>query len=107
MKDAVLVGVVNSVGDFGNKFDDFLGFTAWICSRLFRSGGSPGLVLAGRSEAIGQTAAWNELHREIRTPFMFSNIVDWNDVRVLQSRHRLGFGAKPFHIGLARETRCQ
>ena len=45
-------------------------------------------------KGLRQAAAFEELHRKKREPFGVTHIVDLNDVRVVQARHRLRFALK-------------
>ncbi len=76
MDDAALVGVVDGTGQ---HLDDL--------RRL----------LVGQRRALqsrGQAAAGDELQREVRLPFVFADLVELDDVRVLELRHRPRLGQK-------------
>ena len=61
--------------------------------------------LAGRlrraRQGLRQAAPFEELHREIRAPLVVAHIIDRDDVRVVQARHRLRFALEPRPLGRA------
>ncbi len=61
--------------------------------------GQEGGRLVGRlrrpRQRLRQAVSFEELHREVRPSFVVARIVDLNDIRVAQARHRLRSALKP------------
>ncbi|MEO6800159.1 MAG: hypothetical protein ABI178_09500 [Rhodanobacter sp.] len=76
MEHAVTVGVSDRAGDQGNE------------SRALAE------LSLQRRNALGQVAAFGELHAEVRKPGVGADLVDRQDTRVIEAGHQLGLAAK-------------
>ena len=78
MQDAVLMRVVNGLGNF------------------FEVGGG----LSGRQQffanQFGQVFAFDIIHREVMLPLMLPHLVNGHNVRMMQAGCRFGLGAEAF-----------
>jgi hypothetical protein len=68
-------------------------------------GGS--MILAQADKLILQTAALDQLHAEVMLAFVFTNLVDGNDVGMIQIGHGFRFGSKSFNFCFASEVPSQ
>jgi hypothetical protein len=89
MDDAALVGVVHGTGKRLDKL-----------SGLLRRKGST-------IESVGQAAAIAELQREIGKIIVLPDLINLHNIRMLQTSHSFGFGAKAGAILGARMATCQ
>ncbi len=78
--DAILMRDVDGIGQRGNE-----------CSRLASR-------LRSRLNFLGQVAALNQLHREVRPASHFANVIDLHDVGVSQAGDRLRFAQKALQL---------
>ena len=54
-------------------------------------------------DMVGQVAAFNQFHAEVVVAFVFADLVDRHDMRMIQVRGRFGFQAEAMQIAGRRE----
>src|SRR5262245_48408461 len=54
-------------------------------------------------QQCGERTTLHELHAEERPPFLFADLVNWNDVRMIEPRRRLCFSTEPLYVAFAGE----
>src|SRR5690242_5343587 len=85
MDDALVVGILNRLGNLADDFSRFLSRQRSL------------------HNTCRETLPLDKPHREIMLSCMLPNLIDWHDPGMFKLSGSFGFGIKPLHVGVRRK----